>query len=370
MSKKFQLLNNYEITISDELENYNIYHVLFSNKSWECYNSFFDIISEYSDINELMDDLYEISCYLINTSVELAVGILTKFNIWNISKNTFINEYGSYFDIGDAYNRCVFVYSKIIDEYNSLAEYRSIERSSRSKWSGGGFGITGAVKGAISAGILNAATSAFRFVTDSVTDSFDQKKINTKINQFVNDFLLDDYIYDVKNACYTVGIALYDLLERLNIVDHINLDYESVEAIVSNIKHYSKSKEESVSMLLHCLSIFPYDFEIYELLFELTYKYDLSVANMAEYFGFGNELAQYYENDFKDESWENIITYIKNNNSCEKSKLFEDFLKNKHLMNNDNTWNTRLIQAFNIDRLYKEAKEMYEYLKQLDKERY
>ena len=126
----------------------------------------------------------------------------------------------------------------------------------------------------------------------------------------------------------------------------------------------------SSAVNLFSARLFPYDFEIYELLFALTYKYDLSVANMAEYFGFENELAQYYENDFKDESWENITTYIKNNNFCEKSKLFEDFLKNKHLMNNDNTWNTRLIQAFNIDHLYKEAKEMYEYLKQLDKERY
>ncbi len=61
----------------------------------------------------------------------------------------------AYYDfIDDVLNQ----YAEIYDEKKQLADYRNSVIAGRSRWMGGGFGLKGAIKGAITAGAMNIGT--------------------------------------------------------------------------------------------------------------------------------------------------------------------------------------------------------------------
>lgn len=75
-----------------------------------------------------------------------------------------------------------------VDLYaQNLAYQRDAERSGRSQWVGGGFGVKGAIKGAVTAGALNAATGIFRSIGDGITDASDRSTLQSKYNAIINE---------------------------------------------------------------------------------------------------------------------------------------------------------------------------------------
>lgn len=60
----------------------------------------------------------------------------------------------------------------VLDEIESK---RNIQRSSRIRWSGGGFGFKGAIKGAVGAAVMNAGTSFIRRIGDGIIDRSDKE---------------------------------------------------------------------------------------------------------------------------------------------------------------------------------------------------
>ncbi len=71
-------------------------------------------------------------------------------------------------------------YSEMSTQLTDLAEqmrsYRAAQSAKRLRWQGGGFGITGAIKGAITAGALNLGTDMVRGIGNSITNASDRAK--------------------------------------------------------------------------------------------------------------------------------------------------------------------------------------------------
>lgn len=87
--------------------------------------------------------------------------------VYEISPEIIFNE--GYFKecddmIYDFYEEAVKEWNKIDEKEKEEKEYRKIRKAYRGKWSGGGFGLTGALKGAIEAGALNAVSGAVHSV--------------------------------------------------------------------------------------------------------------------------------------------------------------------------------------------------------------
>lgn len=85
-------------------------------------------------------------------------------------------------------------YQSVLDQYNEILDYekslnvqKQIERGSRSQWQGGGFGLGGAIKGAINAKMMNMATDAVRGIGDGATDAADSRKIEKAKKDFLSD---------------------------------------------------------------------------------------------------------------------------------------------------------------------------------------
>lgn len=110
--------------------------------------------------------------------------------------DTFVNECDLENKIGDIYN----AYLKLSDYADKMKAARNIQRSSRMYWQGGGFGIKGAIKGAIKAGIMNAGTRAVYGICDGITDARDRKKY----------YELDAQYYDAVLPCRKLRLAFAD----------------------------------------------------------------------------------------------------------------------------------------------------------------
>lgn len=65
----------------------------------------------------------------------------------------------------------------VSDFQNELSFQRQVQRANRSRWYGGGFGLSGAIKGAMMAGMMNAGTSIFRGIGDSFINANDAARV-------------------------------------------------------------------------------------------------------------------------------------------------------------------------------------------------
>lgn len=116
---------------------------------------------------------------------------------------------------------------KLAEFAERLRSFRTIERASRGKWQGGGFGLRGALKGAIHAGILNAGTSLIRNIGDSITDSKDReeyRKLDRKL-YFSIQPIIDIHILLIKITSQVIK-SLHMVMQSNGCTDNEIVDFD------------------------------------------------------------------------------------------------------------------------------------------------
>lgn len=190
----------------------------FSENFVELYNSLTDYLSHWGSY---FDSVYEKALpFFFKTLIRMMdffYGWLLDNGINYItSKNDFVEEMINILDIEGDMEIFVTWADAVTEAVDQINAVRAAQRGSRSRWQGGGFGIKGAVKGAISAGIMNFGTDILRSIGDSHVDKKDAetiKKIKRTTGQLINpkmylqqlfvkyyirimQFVLEFYVYD------------------------------------------------------------------------------------------------------------------------------------------------------------------------------
>lgn len=179
-------------------------------------------------------------------------------------------------------------------------EYREQRKNNRGRWTGGGFGIKGAISGAVKAGAMNAvgglAHSAFNAVGNMSSDiSASQNKRQSakeisKVDEILNDlaagcleFLMGETLSNYPEICYGKDFIDYDKVERL-------------------LKDFRKaSKSDRVSLAIELLSENPYDsavgLEVAFTLWNELGSYDertkVGLNTLDNLFGWSNDYSSY-----------------------------------------------------------------------------
>lgn len=179
------------------------------------------------------------------------------------------------------------VYDKIVAAAEQLAAYRGMERSSRSRWEGGGFGFTGAIKGAIQAGILNMATDAVRGIGDSFTDAGDRRKIAQLKAQALN----DENFYNgctmlqyTENTLETFCLNFFDGVTPIIDLPYVltKADIKFSEQILYKITNY---RPYDFKELIEAIFRNPYEPALYLAIFNMRNESYHELENLAEYVG-------------------------------------------------------------------------------------
>lgn len=327
--KIFNLLGQ-EYTVSNDLEKYNYYKNLFNEKALSSARTFHEMYEKnILNLDVLINKVTPLASELIIKCIKSVIPLLVDEGIMTLDEFTFFNKYYyDYFEFEKYYYPILEKYVDITEAHESLKSYRELQKATRSRWQGGGFGVSGAIKGAITAGALNMGTDFVRSVGDSSRSQKDADQINSlKMKVFNNPETFSLLHQGIYYCIIGVFEGFIDELVEHRVIKKINLNPNESKIIFENTVKYEKSPDKILNNLMKSLMLNPYYFEIYKFLLEGA-ENKREIVEMALFFGFGNESEIIKEDvdyiianeniDFSDNSKENYSkckNLIKNINS-------------------------------------------------------
>lgn len=292
--KRFEI-KGHGIEIDDRCQYYNEILITYKHMAEQSRENFLQKCSQCKNLDVLVKDAYLYGWEEIDLCLDHLMTVLVKFGIYDYSKDNIYDMYlDDYFNYTELYTECYLQpYLDIVMTKQQMEELRAQQKNGSSRWTGGGFGISGALKGAAKASVLNLASSGVRSVFAGIGTSMDNAKIRRLKNKMFEDrALLEELAVYVKKCCGNVSIVLIEILRTTGRLDGITgWDLERSTTIYKN-SFYADS--EKVEMLVEALRLYPYNWDIYLALFRATSRFDHQVASVAAYFGFEMELRDYF----------------------------------------------------------------------------
>lgn len=197
-------------------------------------------------------------------------------------------------------------YAEITNEKAELAKYRQMQKASRSRWRGGGFGVKGAMKGAMMAGVLNAGTDFMRSFGDNAQKNSDDTYIAGQISKLKESRSVQRKMI---NGAYQVILGIFfavlnELHENrvLDTAEFTNEQCIQAENIYMSTIKYETDDKKVITGCLDAITKFPYLDSPYETLYE-KYKQTpavTSIFSFLQFFGMnisiaGIEVTKYME---------------------------------------------------------------------------
>lgn len=288
------------------------------------------------DLVNFVGSVCESANDLIDNEVEQIVGYLFGKGI-NSSEEDFVSKYEDKYDFD--YEDSI---DSVIDEYNDICSYaqsldENRDENSRifnSTWSGGGFGLKGAISGAAKAGLLNFAQDAVNSLSASAQADEDAQKVAQKIYDFYNDTDTKAVMMDGIYECYkNLYFAFADeLLENGILTVDLQLNESEAEKLYTNTMRFSKG-DDIITNLCKCVQLYPakkYLEEIYSKLPEnedSQFQALMSLWNL-NFYGLNKEaILKKQEEERKAIEAERAQAELENNKKIEQQK--EQDLVNK-----------------------------------------
>jgi hypothetical protein len=156
------------------------------------------------------------------------------------------------------------VFYQLKEFQDQKKDYRQLRKDNRSYWSGGGFGIQGAIKGAVEASILNIATGAAHSTVNAIGNLGTAVNTNLKASKLIN-----EYGYDAMIQAIMIGFSnIYHACLKIKGLDQLYTD-----AMLSKNECILKQYQEEIDApadkyLFDNIKNNPYNLKQYEVIIE------------------------------------------------------------------------------------------------------
>lgn len=248
---------------------------------------FITYLHDVSDLSGMTTGAKDTANKVIGLFCQYLVEKLVKYGIYEYDLKNFANECGSdiLLENADSFSSILHQIDNVDNYAQDLAYQRDLERSSRSQWVGGGFGLKGAIKGAVTAGALNAATGAFRSIGDGITDAGDRSNVQSKYNAIVCDRNKRALTNDFNVCLLSAEITFFQILGRKTGWNPAGVLWDNIDegkAKLRNLEHINdKSTREKI--LIEVLSGFPYMDEAIKYALSNYAEYDFNIRDLLHY---------------------------------------------------------------------------------------
>ena len=211
---------NFEFSIDKDMDSY----IKLATVTEEGRDTYFNIIEEqyykWHDIDELIENMPEYYSEILEELVSTSVKMLTDLGIYDCDINTFMKKYGESLDASLLMEPIIERYLQIQNFETEAKEYREYVRQKRlHTWTGGGFGVKGALKGYFKAQMLNVGTEFLHMYSDNKNHMRNMaevakakaelfKNVNTK-NTVLESFTT---IYDICNKAVVNEVVLSGIM--------------------------------------------------------------------------------------------------------------------------------------------------------------
>lgn len=178
-------------------------------------------------------------------------------------------------------------YATIVGVKNQLEINRQVKKDSRSQWVGGGFGLKGAIKGAVQAGAMNMASGALHSIGDAFqTYSDNSKVLEASLNLYNDEQTLIKFINAVREYIVCIYIALYDELQNRRIIDDsFKIDKIGATKVIANSMVYDNDNEKKVNSWIKAICMDPTQIEIYDDIYRVMINTDNDFKKWIEFWG-------------------------------------------------------------------------------------
>lgn len=292
--KQFTLFDN-NIWFSEELVSVIKLRKIFSENAWDKVLDFDEL---YDSKIQTLDDLLEVGLAKfissIKESVELGVKVLMEYGIDYIDNDRLTDLASKHIDADKVWEPIFLVAKKIEEEAEKIARERNYQRASRSSWQGGGFGLGGAIKGAITAGAMNMATGALRGIGDSFTNSSDRAKIRQMKKDVIDDTDTAEILVDgLYHCCIGVFYSVYEVLRDEEIIVYKFADMGNLNAKLNNYLELLQKNQleipKLVALLCECIQKNPFNSKYYLELHKLNLPNRKDILTVVTYVGIQGE---------------------------------------------------------------------------------
>lgn len=250
-------------------------------------------INFYKNSSGISDVLDSYSDFLYTTSLNIAIEplfkVLLDLEIYDISRETFEDACWD-LSAAEPYYDCIAEkYNEIVEEEEEARSYRAMRKATRGKWVGGGFGIGGAIKGAVTAGAMNAVTGLGHSAVNAIGNiGSSAKSITAQVELYDDERTLRVLINGVRETIADIFSLFMEFVNEYKQNEGEDIWYDGniydFEKADTLYKNSSLVKEKEKELLFKAVSICPYHYNLLCSIF-LTYEEEReNIFNIAQFY--------------------------------------------------------------------------------------
>ena len=200
---------------------------------------------------------------------ELSCKKLFACGIYDVSEERFFLKYAQqYMDVDEHIEPILAKFSQISEVKAAFQERQALKRASRGYWQGGGFGIAGAIKGALTASAMNAVGDVFHGIGNLVSESFHESKIERMKAEIFQDPHTRPILSNaIVNCCLGSFWGLISELREHDLVSSIEIKPNEASVIHTNALRYANNDTQLLDLLAKSILLNPFDPKPYHTIF-------------------------------------------------------------------------------------------------------
>lgn len=256
------------------------------------------------DIKSVLDEYEEFSQKLIEETLgDYLFKELTSCEIYDISKTAFIASCTGTSGRAEALEIVEESYCSILSKQEGEEAYRRARKASRGRWQGGGFGLSGAIKGAVQAGAMNAASGLGHSLANAVGNTGSAISAMASKNELYHSLHTKNLLISgIKHDLIIFSMNVAILIENEN-PTYICMDYDEkkAEALLENAKRFPDRRTE---LLLQAFEQDPTNKTLLSYLFTLFPAERKEVYRAAEHFlvDISAQVESLFEKEYSEEA--------------------------------------------------------------------
>lgn len=326
---------------------------------------FMDRIKEIQNANDFNSLVPLIADELLMQIVEDTIAEMIQNGIYTCTADLFKEKYYDYYDFTPCFEEWRTMFDDIDREDQEY--YRALQRKQQSRgyWEGGGFGLSGAIKGHLTASALNLGSDMIHGIGDGITAARHHNKIEKKKQKLLEQSsIIEQLGEDFQYCCSDIAEGLLEEYKAKGLIKIPEYEEDEADAIFCNAEKYVENEKQKIQMYIESIKKFPYDVRVYLNWGELLLKSNKMCAYreltaIADFFGYAGEMSYgFTENIAKH------VNSIKKNLSEESqgdSRLlhrykyirdgWDKILKDRELLNEELVWMEDSFPLLNTERI-------------------
>lgn len=264
-------LTGIEVPISDARASYNKLRLKYQRLAEQAAVNFSNNFStQFKSIDDIHNGCTDAVMPIMREVAEVAVADLVAQGYYDIDIDAFGEYFAPYFKWDEDFAAIDDKYMEIVLKGEERDAYRTQCRESRSRWAGGGIGISGAFKGASQAAALNLATGAVHGLFNGAAKAISAVGDTIEKGKLYNDPATKQALVNaLYRAIFSMHFAYIDAVNDKKLESYTGFvttdDETKASRLLQNVEAGRVPKEAIKEVMLDALQLDPYNEGFFQL---------------------------------------------------------------------------------------------------------